>query len=395
MCSLHQGAVLRMSGQLSAAEPLLETSVQKLKDLTKTETDMPAYAVDLADALVERGLLAYDQGKSDASTSDFESAAELLEDAMHSAEVDRSAAQKQLAKIYSNLGMLKMDSDANAAVPQYRHSLELLEQLMDPSNPLRPSTSILALAHSNLGTAQRQSGRLEAARDSYSIAIRLQRQLTALAPAVPSYARDLSVSLNNLGIVEDQLKHPAEALNAYREAVEIQKSLQKRLPLDASIASDLGGTYHNLALLLEDKKESAPVDDAFQKSVQEQTKAVELAPSVQRYREFLDSHLAAYAEWLRKSNRPDLALAQSLIRRKNAEQNPAKLLSVAQELAGFLNHTPQSTEEEALDKKYADSALETLRMVRSRKFRLQSEDLEKPPLGYLKKYSSLSEFTRP
>jgi eukaryotic-like serine/threonine-protein kinase len=381
---------------------------------TEVPAGDPSAVLELAEAHLRLGQSWLDSGDPGQAELGYRAGIERLELLVREGDRQPEVVQR-LAEAYNSLAGLVAARDAGQAVELYQRALALLEDATraDATGADTTSTdtrsidtsagsseavfqaSTLALTWNNMGAAQRQAGNLEAAQQAYEKAVALQRRLSEAAPAAASPIRDLALSLNNLGITLEQRGRRLEAAAAFREAISVSLRLLDAGASDPLTLSELGGMHNNLAMLLQDSQDLAAVDEAFRQGVAYQQQAVAAAPGVQRYRNFLETQLRNYSQWLWAVQRREEALQQTLLRRELVREQADKLLAIARELASYLEPAGGEPVRGPWVKPYADAAIETLRLARAGGLRLESRDLEAAPLVWLEAFFPLSEFARP
>ena len=148
-----------------------------------------------------------------------------------------------------------------------------------------------------------RAGRAAAAEAAYRRAIDIQRQLVRRAPAVLQYRRDLAISYNNLGRLCSQGHDFDKAQAMFQEACTILEELVRDDPAELNYHSDLGGTLNNLAKAMEQTGRTDEALTAYAESIRHQCFALERAPQVARFREFLAQQYDNYARLLRSRHR--------------------------------------------------------------------------------------------
>ena len=126
-----------------------------------------------------------------------------------------------------------------AALQAYRESLDLRRQLRTALGDSPQVLRDLSVSLDNVGDAENQAGRGEAALLAYRESLDLCRQLRTALGDSPQVLRDLSVSLNKLGDAENQAGRSEAALQAYRESLELCRELRTALGDSPQVLDDL------------------------------------------------------------------------------------------------------------------------------------------------------------
>lgn len=390
-CRRELGVAELQAGNTKEAHAVLKESVEQFRKLS--QVNATEYRRErLADALYALGRCYQAAGDTQSADHALHESIDLLETLIREVPTELTFL-KRLIDAYVKLGEVNDATDAKRALLYYRLALEKCETFdrMTESS----SEELIAVLRNNMGSKQLELRDLEGAARSLHEAATRNRRLHTEAPRVPAHVRDLGISLYFLGKLELERNRPQESEHNFRQAIALYEQLIQHRPNDPRYQQELSACYNNLAALQEGRAEASEVDRLYDSAIEHQHTAVELARSNGQYHDVLDRYHINYAEWLRKSKRPEKALEQTLARRELAAENGAILLSVAKELAAYAGRPAQSGGDEQLARRYADAAFDTLRLVRKTRFLIQSEDLENPPLVSLKRFGNLSEFSRP
>lgn len=368
ICANQQGRVLVQLGAIVEAEAFARKAVELQEELTVSDSENTNLAAELAQSRNNLALLLAAKKEPDAAkANEADKEAERLlvaarSELLHLIEEapEQLKYQELLAATYNNLCSILGQRDPAAAAHLYELSLAAQQKVLDASPNQLPPRRRMAVTYSNLGKARTDAGQLDQAKEAYGNAITIQRQLIAVAPLYRPYISDLSVSLNNLGraLAKQKLQNEAEA--CFQEAIDWQLRLLQQTPDDASVAHELGGIYNNLAESLQGSSNVHAVDAAFESAIAYQRQARQLAPKVNRYRDFLDKHLVNYSAWLKKTHRYEQALAIALERRILWAGNAGILVGVASDLAEDALSIASDSNRQGVAQRYADAVMETL-----------------------------------
>lgn len=387
------GRVRALTGDVAGAESAMRTAISATEAQFAAHQDNPQLLADLAKFRNQLALLVADSGDKDQRKIEArrlleKTRADLVE---HRSQWPESTELKTLLAVtYNNLCSVISEDLPAAAAALYELSLQVQREVRQASDPPLPPSSQMAITYSNLGKVLSRIGDTEQASAAFEQAITIQRQLLAIAPANPAYASELSVSLNNLGLAESRLQHFERAQQAFDESLALLERLLEQQPEDASLAHNLGGVTNNLARTLQSSSsDMSAVDAAYERAVQYQQQALDAAPSVASYREYLDNHLRNYSVWLRRTHRDQQGLETALKRRDlwTPSEHPEPLVAVARDLAEGAVELSTSGKKSAVAERYAAAALETLRLVQEAGHGVQSVLAQEP-------FSSLAKITR-
>ncbi len=207
---------------------------------------------------------------------------------------DIAMQQRQLAAVRTNLSGLITNTSPQRAVETALQALawqlDALES--DRGNAKLATQTIVTL--NTLGAAQSAAGQNTAAIETFHRAIEIGKQLLARWPDQPTYRRDLVLCFNHLGLSFSKSGELTEACAAFDEALAQGRPLAALFASDAETQSMLGGVLNNLGFLRQQLGDQQKAADAYYEAIEHQTAAVELAPEVKRYREYLKKHQENY-----------------------------------------------------------------------------------------------------
>ena len=329
LCHNNIGLLLRQEGKTAEAEAAFHRAIELLDGLLAAAGDADRrdkYRSNLALCYGNLALLQGEGNRASEAEASYRAAIEIQRSltAGHPNEAKYSAA---LAMSYNNLSCLLCTTDPARADRYCRQAIAIQEELAAADPGAVSSQNDLALSHNNLGALENRAGRPQAARSAYQKAIDIQRQLVRRAPAVLQYRRDLALSYNNLGRALTQVQDLRKAQESFEEASGILEDLVRDHPAELNYRGDLGGTLNNLAAAME---QSGRLDEAVKtcsQAIEHQRFALDHAPQVARFREFLIQQYSNYARLLRAQKRleeAELAAATGRQLRTGATCNGTK-----------------------------------------------------------------------
>jgi serine/threonine protein kinase/tetratricopeptide (TPR) repeat protein len=322
---------LRRAGRSRESRSALDRAIELQTALAMAHPDRALYLVDLAGSYNNLGLLDSETARASEARASFREAIRLQEEAANTGG-DAGAMWRGLAASYNNLAALAGD-DKQQAIELHRKAADYQARAAQA----RPNDSQLksgwALALNNLGAAQARADQPADALASYRRAIELGKELLRVEPLDRGFRRDLSVSYNNLGLAYSRLRQADNAQRSFRNALGFAQQLADENPNDIESASSLGGVYNNLGIVLEEVGRLDEAAASYQKAVDYQRSVQAKAASVERYRVFLSKHYYNLGRVQRRLGRASDATATALARKRLWPGDPARLLSVAEELA--------------------------------------------------------------
>ena len=209
----------------------------------------------------------------------------------------------------------------------------LHEQLAEESPLVLSYQAELALTYNNLGALENQLERADEAEAYYERAIRLQADLVDKAPFVTSFQQDLAVTCNNLGFFYERHDRSVDAVEVFTQARDIFLRLTDQNPGIPSYSSGLGGVYNNLGMAHEKADQLAAADEAYQQAIVYQRAALDAAPEIFHFRDYLSRHYFNRGRVLRVLDRHDEAAQQALLRKALWPGQPERLYHIACELS--------------------------------------------------------------
>ncbi|MEM9643617.1 MAG: tetratricopeptide repeat protein, partial [Planctomycetota bacterium] len=292
---------LHQAGRMEDAATHFARAIQTQDQLFQ-ESDDALVSDQLATTLNNLGLLLEETGAIEASEKRFLRAVALLkatderlaqEESVtpQSETAAISSARRQLlGSVLGNLSGLLADSDPHVAIGYAKRALaSQTEELQSNPGSAELATSIVVTLNA-LGKSQSEVGQSQAAAKSLSRAIEIGQQLLARWPDKLTYRRDLVISFNQLGLTRLQFKQYQPARTAFEEALAHQRELAQLCASDAETQSMMGGVLNNLGFLHQRLGNITGAQRAFDEAIEYQSKATELAPEVDRYKEYLGKH---------------------------------------------------------------------------------------------------------
>jgi len=289
LCRNNLGLLLARTGKTDEARRLFLQAIGTHEQLASEDADDAQHAADLALTQNNLGLLCEKIGETVEAEQRYLAAVKIQRSHSNLRPGDAKLL-RNLAGSLNNLSMLYSDLATNDAIRYASEALQIhgdLVQLCPERHELRHE---LALAHNNLAALHARLDRADQAISHYEQAVDALEKLTTVAPRVRSFRSDLSVACNNIGLLQSRLGDHAEATSSFQHALTIQRQLVDENASDPDYLSSLGGVYNNLGMVLLKQEDNEKAVEAFSLAAHHQQQAVELAPQVHRYREFLDKH---------------------------------------------------------------------------------------------------------
>ena len=155
-------------------------------------------------------------------------------------------------------------SDARGALASYREALAVASTWQQ-KRPSPRARRALAHVHGRIGTAQAETGDLQASVESQRRAVALCEELLAEDPEDLAVRRELRLVLSFLGNVLGvpafmNLGEVTEATQAYRRVLDLSRELSAADPRDARARLDLANAYWRLGTLTAERSPAESVD---------------------------------------------------------------------------------------------------------------------------------------
>ncbi len=216
------GLALADLGRFDEAVSAYRRAIATQQKLLPESPDDTEIETELALMINNLALVVREMGRTGEASKLFDDAISRLSKIVEKDSSNRLA-PRGLAAALGNLSSLSTD-----AAPE--NSIRLLEQAIDvqlasaeyQSNKLVASSEV-AKTYNNLGAAYSRAREFAKANKAYRNAIRLQRQLHAIAPLVDTHRCDLAISLNNLAMLQQKHAQHLDAEASLRAAIRLQQ----------------------------------------------------------------------------------------------------------------------------------------------------------------------------
>lgn len=278
---------LNDSGNLEEAAKYFARAIKTQRVLLESDSTGQV-RLALATTLNNLGLLLADSLANDEAEKRYLEAISLLQPTDESP--TDLAAKQQLAAVYANLSGLLANISPGRATEYARQALAEQTDVLktDPSNAKYATQVIVTL--NTLGASQSSAGHPTEAIETLSRAVEIGNQLMTRWPDQPTYRRDLVISLNHLGLAQSKTGNLRQASTTFHAALVHGRPLAKSFATDAETQSMLGGVLNNLGFMQQQLGERDAAAATYDEAIAAQTLAVQLAPQVKRYRQYLRKH---------------------------------------------------------------------------------------------------------
>jgi tetratricopeptide (TPR) repeat protein len=332
LASCRNNAGLLLSGMHRDDEAIveLETARRLQESLLGNRVRNAALTVELATTYSNLGLVAKQGGERVEAGHWFQLATALAEPLVDETTTDAKLLAL-LAAAHNNLGSLQETSDSPAASAAYERAIELQLRLLrlEPLNQLHQSE--LARMYNNLGYAAALANDWGRAEQAYGESMLLQKHLVERSP-FESHRRDLAVTYNNRGMALSQAGRLDAALESFELALNLDDALLAARPGEARVLSEVGGILNNLGMLHQRRRQNVAAEAAFSRAIDVQRQALAAEPDNAATRAMLSKHYFNCARLLRSTGRRAEALELCLERRGLWAGDAERLLGVAREL---------------------------------------------------------------
>lgn len=317
----HLGLAYARAGNvpqaLAALRHAIDVQSRRLTMPEPGDADQPS--LDLATSYNHLGLLYGQSGKAADAASALDHGLHLVTP-LADQTAPAAAALQLMAAILNNQASLFSESSPAEAAARYQRSLDVQYRVIRLQGASAPLSVQLALTYNNLGSARARCSQWTTAIEAYRKAMAIQRRLVELSPTTRSYQRDLAVSANNLAMAQlassSRQDASTQAEATLRRAIELQESQVAEYPSDAELHSELGGMLNNLARALDRQQRLPEAIDVSRAGIRHQRIALSKAPTIKRYRDFLDRQYANCSCMLTRAH--DLAAAAEMTAKRRA-----------------------------------------------------------------------------
>jgi serine/threonine protein kinase/tetratricopeptide (TPR) repeat protein len=362
-----QEAVIRYQQGLSAFQKLMD-------DLSPDDPQREIAQYNVAVAHTKMGDMDLRQGNSGSARKHFEEALRLRK-ALAQAQLkspefqNPGVALSALAASYISLGNLSLiEGDRARARDDFRAAHEIREKLVSGPQDLKRRHE-LASSLSGLAEISFRLNDRSTTQKYYVDLVRLMHELTTANPKNVDYQKDLATSYEKLGDINLFWgQDPSKTLVEYQRAHEIREALFKREPTSADLQAELATSNYRLGtanLWLGRKSEA---EKYYQESLKGRDKLSHADPTNTNRQLELMLSLARCGQHAKAAE-----LADAI--RKATSGDPAFLFSAA---CGYALSIPAvapgkendklTSDERALQQRYADKAMDTLREALAKGF---------------------------
>ncbi|MBN2474358.1 MAG: serine/threonine protein kinase [Pirellulales bacterium] len=365
ICHNNMGLLRGRLHQAIPAKTALQTAISIQEKLVEKHPENAEFQSDLAQSYGNLGQLLAEADQAAEADRMYAKSAGILQ-AVAQRHPHEPKYLSDLAVTYNNLSLLHGKNNPAKAQRWCREALAIQQKLVDAEPGEVTRLGDLALFLNNLGALQRRLGQTDEAVAAYGRAVAIQEQLVRKSPTMVQYRRDLAVSHNNLGQVYSSSSRSDEAVASFGRARTILEQLAGDYPNRLDYRSILGGVLNNQGMAREQLNQPDDAMDVYRQAIEHQRFALEHAPEVREFREFLSKHYVNYARVLRATGDFDEATRIALARKELWAVDPQRLFSVATELARTAKAVSVAVEKgspgaAALRQRLSDLTLSTLR----------------------------------
>ncbi|MCO8123068.1 protein kinase [Stieleria sp. TO1_6] len=278
---------LATHGSLEQAASYFAKAIAAQEQLL-TQSETSSARLQLATTLNNLGLLLAESQSDHEAERAYLDSVELLRKGVESS--DQLETKQQLATVLGNLSGLLAKKSPERAVGYAREALtQQTEALQSDRGNVNLALQTIATLNT-LGTAQSAAGQPSDAIRTFDQAIDIGQQLLARWPDQSTYRRDLVVSLNHLGLALAKTGDLDKAAESFQTAMVYGRPLAQLFRNDAETQSMIGSVLNNLGFLQQQRGDNESAAATFTEAIEAQSLAVELAPEVKRYRQYLRKH---------------------------------------------------------------------------------------------------------
>jgi len=387
-CAGKIALALNTDGQAAAARSACQRAIALQTALVRDFPDQAQHRRDLALSYNNLALIESQSHDAAGAEAHYRQALRLQEEALK-ANGDDVRSLADVALTYSNLSCLYGRESVDEALRCCRTALDLQQRLVQRSPGVAAYRNDLALIYSNLGTLENHRRRPAEAGAAFGRAIALEEELVQKSPAVNEYRQNLAFSHNNLGQVHSQQRQWKPADAEFARAETLLQDLVRDYPDDAAHRSELGGVLNNRALTQQRLGETEAALHSYRRAIEHQRAALDAAPQVARFRDFLSRQYWNYARLLHTVGRNTEAADAILARRALWPGDGRRLFAVACELgvlAESLSSPGADSASAPLSQRLAAEVAKTLRQALDAGFDAGPEVQREPTLAMLRRH---------
>jgi tetratricopeptide (TPR) repeat protein len=193
-------------------------------------------------------------------------------------EAERGRAYGRLADVRDEMG------EKEAALQDYERMTSIFTKLSAQAPTVAEYRRELAVSHFWVGVLLANLGQRTPAQQAYGRALEIQERLVADFPGVTRYRQNLAVSYGQLGNLLNELGQRPEAEKAYRRDLQFLEALVAELPTDPDCRYDLANGYNNLGTLLHGWGQKTAAEQAYRRAIELKEKLAADYPAVTKYR---------------------------------------------------------------------------------------------------------------
>jgi tetratricopeptide (TPR) repeat protein len=245
----RMGQIYRQLGRYDDAESAYRQAIHLQQELAQEQPGDFARQQELAATYNWLGELFRITGRAEQARGSYHEARTLLESLPDQGRSEPSLV-RDLARVHYNDGLaLAALEQAEAARRECEQAVRLLEGIGHQPGE-HSHLQDLARARLNLGSLQRQLGKVEEAQASYRQAIVNLDTLLRGQPGKPEYRHEKAACYLNLGNLEARNLHrPEQARKEYDQARDLLEKLARDFPTRPTYQEDLANVYNSLGAL--------------------------------------------------------------------------------------------------------------------------------------------------
>jgi tetratricopeptide (TPR) repeat protein/tRNA A-37 threonylcarbamoyl transferase component Bud32 len=172
-----------------------------------------------------------------------------------------------LYQVYSDTGLVLLDSGDAAAAAAFQRAMAVAEQLANEYPKVVEYRQQVGRMLSRVGRSHQRAGRLAEARAALERCRDVWEQVTTESPKVPDYRDYLGRALANLGYLEALSGDPTTALPLHQKAVGIREKVVAEAPRNTDFQHGLGNSLTYLGQTYRRLGKQAEADQALDRAL--------------------------------------------------------------------------------------------------------------------------------
>jgi serine/threonine protein kinase len=286
-CLNNESMLLARLGKLDVAAEKLSAAVACQQSLLERRPGDDQIVGDLACSQANLAFVYEQSQQLEASQAAYEAAITLYRRSSDQGPTE-FAQRRQLAVSLHNLASLVARNDLQRAQQLCDEAIQTQQQLVSENARLSALQAELAISYDRRAELFMLAEQPHQADAAYAKAVAILKQLVAAAPKHVGHREDLAITLNHWGDLYRELESYDDAERVFDEAARLLTTMVEMAPDQPAFRSSLGAVLFNQGWALLELEQRDAAYQLWQEGLTHQQSAVASAPTIKRYRKFLD-----------------------------------------------------------------------------------------------------------